>query len=122
MRRLIGRDFKPADRVAVAREFARTHGVHLILKGVRTVVAQPTGQVWVNTTGNPGLATGGSGDTLLGILTGLVAQGMACEHAARMAVWWHGRAGDLALRHRGCEEGLSIEDVLRCLPQALNEY
>ncbi len=120
MKRLLGQDFTLGERESVARDFAWTHGVHLILKGCRTVVAHPSGKVWINTTGNAGMACGGSGDTLLGILAALVAQGLSCEEAMKLGVWWHGRAADLALRERGCEEGLPIAEVLRCLPKALN--
>jgi ADP-dependent NAD(P)H-hydrate dehydratase / NAD(P)H-hydrate epimerase len=120
MRRLIGRQFTEQERVPVAREFAQRHGVHLVLKGTRTVVAAPDGQVWINGTGNPGLACGGSGDCLTGIIAAVLAQGVRCPAALCLAVWWHGRAGDLAVRDQGgTEEGLSPQEVTRMLPRAL---
>jgi ADP-dependent NAD(P)H-hydrate dehydratase / NAD(P)H-hydrate epimerase len=120
MRRLIGRQFTEQERVPVARELAQRHGVHVVLKGARTVVAAPDGQVWINGTGNPGLACGGSGDTLTGIIAAVLAQGVRCPAALSLAVWWHGRSGDLALREQGgTEEGLTPPQVTRQLPAAL---
>jgi NAD(P)H-hydrate epimerase len=107
MARLIGRTFGPDERESVAREFADRHNVTLILKGTRTLVTAPGHPVFLNTTGNPGLSTGGSGDTLTGMLVALRAQGLSLFDAARLGVWLHGHAADLALAERGCEEGLT---------------
>jgi NAD(P)H-hydrate epimerase len=107
MSRLIGRAFGPEERETVAREFADRHNVTLILKGTRTLVTAPGQPLFINTTGNPGLSTGGSGDTLTGILVALLAQGLAPLDAARLGVWLHGHAADLVLEERGCEEGLA---------------
>jgi ADP-dependent NAD(P)H-hydrate dehydratase / NAD(P)H-hydrate epimerase len=112
------------DRINVAREFAREHGVILILKGDRTIVANANGEAWVNPTGNPGMATGGTGD----ILTGLVA-GMLAQHPDRpfdaviAAVYLHGLAGDIACYGRTGGLGLGEQclvatDLVRCLPNA----
>ena len=100
-----------ADRVAVARDFARAHRVVLVLKGARTVVASPDGQVRVNPTGNPGMATGGTGDVLSGVCGALLAQGLAPVDAASTAVYAHGLAGDLEQEWRG-ELGLIASDLL----------
>jgi NAD(P)H-hydrate epimerase len=111
MRRLIGaggeEDF-PVDRVGAAGEFAVAHEVILVLKGERTLVAAPDGRVFVVTTGNPGLGTAGSGDTLTGVMTGFIAQERATmrEHsdvlrAVLAAVYVAGLAGDLAARELG---------------------
>ena len=107
MARLIGRKFSPDEREEVARDFVENHNVTLVLKGTRTLATAPGKQLFVNTTGNPGLATGGSGDTLSGIIGGLLAQGVAPLDAARLGVWLHGHAADLALAERESEEGLT---------------
>ena len=107
MARLIGRKFGADEREAVARKFADRHKVTLVLKGTRTLVAAHGQPFSINTTGNPGLSTGGSGDTLSGILGALLAQGLAPLDAARLGVWLHGHAADLVLAERGCEEGLT---------------
>ncbi len=107
MARLIGRKFSPEKRESVAREFVDKHNVTLVLKGTRTLITAPGRQFFINTTGNPGLSTGGSGDTLSGILGALLAQGLSPLDAARLGVWLHGHAADLVLAERGCEEGLT---------------
>jgi len=107
MARLIGRKFDADERESVAREFVEKHHVTLVLKGTRTLVTAPGQPFFINTTGNPGLSTGGSGDTLSGILGALLAQGLSPLDAARLGVWLHGHAADLLLAERGCEEGLT---------------
>ena len=111
MGRFLGGKFPEAERAAVARAFAEEHGVVLVLKGTRTLVAAPGAPLAVNTTGNPGLAAGGSGDLLTGIVAALAGQGLKLAAAARLGVWLHGRAADLALRDRGAEEGLGPLEV-----------
>lgn len=118
MKRLAG-EFSEAARPATARAFADAHGVAVVLKGTRTVVAAPGRPLYLNTTGNPGLAAGGSGDLLTGIVAGLLGQGLERCDAARLGVWLHGRAADLALRARGCEEGLGPLEVAGFLAAAL---
>lgn len=110
-----------ANRMEVAREAAREWGVSVVLKGSRTVVAQPNGETYINITGNPGMATAGSGDVLSGIIAGLVAQGMRPDTAAWVGVYVHGRAGDLAKEKTG-ERGLLAGDLVRALPALLKEY
>lgn len=107
MARLVGRKFSPDEREAVAHAFTDHHAVTLVLKGTRTLVTAPGGPYYINTTGNAGLSTGGSGDTLSGILGALLAQGLVPLDAARLGVWLHGHAADLLLAERGCEEGMT---------------
>ena len=107
-------------RVETARAFAREHGCVLVLKGHRTVTAGPQGNVLVNTTGNSGLAKGGSGDVLAGLIASLLAQGASPMLAAAGGVWIHGRAGDLAA------EALTAycvtpEDVVGMFPKVFSE-
>lgn len=90
-----------SDRVGYARRFAAQNGCILVLKGANTVIASPDGRGFFNTTGNPGMATGGSGDVLAGMIAGLLAQGEEPLKAACDAVWLHGNAGDLAAQKRG---------------------
>ncbi len=108
-----------ARRVETAREFAAKYRVHLVLKGYRTVSAAPNGQAWVNPTGNPGMATGGTGDVLTGLLAGLLAQHSertAAEVVAG-AVYLHGLAGDFAARELG-QASLIAGDLIEALPRA----
>ncbi len=88
-------------RMAGARALAEKTGAVVVLKGYRTITAAPDGRIYVNSTGNPGMATGGSGDVLSGILTCLLGQGMEPAEAAAAAVWLHGRAGDIAEQRLG---------------------
>lgn len=94
-----------------AREFAAQFGVICVLKDARTVTALPDGRMWINASGNNGMATAGSGDVLTGILAGLIAQGMEPEYAAFMGVYLHGLAGDVQVRERG-NYGLMAQDIL----------
>ncbi|MGB8009154.1 MAG: NAD(P)H-hydrate dehydratase, partial [Terriglobales bacterium] len=107
-----------ANRLEVARKFAREHELIVVLKGHRTLIAAPDGTVWVNSTGNPGMATGGTGDILTGMVAGLLAQhpGQALE-AVALAVYLHGLAGDLASESVG-ESSLVATDLVRFLPEA----
>ncbi len=107
-----------ADRLGVAREFAASRNTIVVLKGDKTVVAAPSGETWINCTGNPGMATGGTGDVLTGILTGLLAQHpqepLLCAIAA---VHLHGMAGDIA-RDKVGEISLVATDLIHALPEA----
>ena len=85
-----------ANRIGVATDFATTHHVYVVLKGHRTVIATPEGRVFINPTGNPGMATGGTGDVLTGMIAAWLAQLLDAEAACRLAVFLHGAAGDLA--------------------------
>jgi ADP-dependent NAD(P)H-hydrate dehydratase / NAD(P)H-hydrate epimerase len=106
------------DRLGVARRFAREHEVIVVLKGHRTLVVQPDGEAWVNTTGNPGMATGGTGDVLTGMTAGMIAQHPKNAFAAVLAaVSLHGLAGDV-IRESVGEHSLVATDLLRGLPEA----
>ena len=85
-----------ANRLHIAREFATSHRLYVILKGHRTLVATPGGTVFINPTGNPGMATGGTGDVLCGMVAAWLAQLLDAEAACKLAVYLHGLAGDLA--------------------------
>ena len=100
-----------AGREAAAAAFARRRGVYLILKGRRTVVAAPDGRVAVNPTGNSGMAKGGSGDVLAGIITSFLGQGLAPLQAAAAGAWLHGAAGDRCAAERS-EYGLTPSDLI----------
>lgn len=106
-----------ADRFSVAREFAVRHAVTLVLKGARTLVATPDGTVHVNTTGHAGMASGGTGDVLTGLIGSLLAQGLPAESAATLGVYLHGLAAD-RLRPKFGDAGLLATDLSHELPAA----
>ena len=107
-----------ADRVESARSFTVAHRCHLILKGARTVIATAGGNVFINPTGNPGMASGGMGDALAGILAALLGQGLAAEDAMKLGVYLHGFVGDRVAAEKG-EIGLIASDIVEGLPQGL---
>ncbi len=107
-------------RIDAAVEFAVNYGVYLVLKGHETVVAAPDGRWMVNTTGNSGMAKGGSGDVLSGMILSLLGQGVEAFEACCAAVYLHGRAGDLAAAEKG-ERGMTPTDLLEQIPYALKE-
>ena len=105
-------------RKDIALEVALEYNTVLVLKGQGTVVASSDGKVYVNQTGNPGMASGGVGDVLTGIITGFLAQGVECFNAAVLGAYFHGLAGDLALKDKG-HLGLIATDLLEKLPEVL---
>ena len=105
-------------REAAAAAFSRKYGVYLVLKGHRTLVADPEGRLAVNETGNSGMAKGGSGDVLAGMIVSLLSQGCGTFDACCAAVWLHGRAGDLAAADKG-ERSMTPTDLLEQIPYAL---
>jgi ADP-dependent NAD(P)H-hydrate dehydratase / NAD(P)H-hydrate epimerase len=120
MARLVGCSIAEvqSDRLGVARKFAREHELIVVLKGHRTLVVQPDGEAWVNTTGNPGMATGGTGDILTGMVAGMLAQHPQQPRlATAAAVYLHGLAGDL-MRDALGEHSLVATDLLAGLPEA----
>jgi len=122
MARLTGRSVADiqGNRVAVAREFASQRKVIVVLKGHRTLIASSDGTVWVNATGNPGMATGGTGDVLTGMIAGLITQHPEqALQATALAVYLHGLAGDLACEELG-ENSLVATDLERFLPKAFS--
>jgi NAD(P)H-hydrate epimerase len=123
MSRLNGRPIAEiqADRIATARAFATDRDVHLVLKGNRSVIAAPNGQVWINPTGSPAMATGGTGDVLTGLIAGLIAQFPDQIDAALLAaVYLHGRCGELGAAKLG-EKSLIATDLFEFLPEAMRE-
>jgi ADP-dependent NAD(P)H-hydrate dehydratase / NAD(P)H-hydrate epimerase len=120
MARLVGCSIADVqkDRLGVARKFAREHELIVVLKGNRTLVVQPDGAAWVNTTGNPGMSTGGTGDILTGMVAGMIAQHSSdALLAVCAAVHLHGLAGDVMLDSVG-EHSMVATDLLRGLPEA----
>ena len=113
-------DFDSGRREEFAENFAKKNGCTLVLKGHRTITATKHGEVFVNTTGNPGMAKGGSGDILAGIITSLIGQGIPAKTAAYTAVWLHGRAGDIAAEKYG-EYSMTPTDMLCTLKSAIRE-
>lgn len=109
-----------AGREAAAAAFSEKYGVYLVLKGHRTVVAAPDGRLAVNGTGNSGMAKGGSGDVLAGMILSLLGQGCEAFEACCAAVWLHGRAGDLAAADKG-ERGMTPTDLLEQIPYAMKD-
>ncbi|MFQ5918264.1 MAG: NAD(P)H-hydrate dehydratase, partial [Candidatus Binatia bacterium] len=100
--------------------FARDHRCYVVLKGARSVIATLEGKVFINTTGNAGMASGGMGDVLAGILSGLLAQGFRVEDALRLGVFLHGYVGDRIAETRG-EIGIIASDVVEGLPKGIRE-
>jgi NAD(P)H-hydrate epimerase len=107
-----------ANRLQVATNFATTHRIYVVLKGHRTIIATPEGRAFINPTGNPGMATGGTGDVLTGMIAAWLAQLLDAEAACRLAVFLHGAAGDMAEAERG-HAGMTATDLLAHVPDAL---
>ena len=120
MARLLGTsvDKVQADRKEIAQKFARDYKVTLALKGHRTVVADYKGNLYINNTGNPGMATAGSGDVLAGIIAAFLGQGLDAFSAAKYAVYLHGLAGDLAAKEK-TQISLIASDIIDKIPAAI---
>lgn len=118
--RLTGCTLPVQDRMSAARQAAKDLQCILVLKGHRTITATPDGRAWINTGGNPGMAKGGSGDVLSGIILSLLGQGFPPAESAAMGVWLHSRAGDLCAEQLG-EYTMTPTDLLEFLPAALRE-
>ena len=116
----LGGDISAEGRAAAAVGMALNYGCIVVLKGHKTVTALPDGRAFVNSTGNSGMAKGGSGDLLAGMILSLLGQGLKPEHAVVAAVWLHGRAGDLAAADKG-EYGMIPTDLLEQIPYAIKE-
>jgi NAD(P)H-hydrate epimerase len=121
MARLLGTSIPDVEaiRISVAQEFARDFGIYLVLKGARTIIASPAGTAAINGSGNPGMATGGMGDVLTGIIASLLGQGYCAWDACRLGVFIHGYAGDMVAEEKG-EIGIFASDVQEKLPYASN--
>jgi ADP-dependent NAD(P)H-hydrate dehydratase / NAD(P)H-hydrate epimerase len=123
MGRLVGKSTKDvqADRLGSAEGLAKSSGATIVLKGDRTVIAFPDGETWVNPTGSPSMATGGTGDILTGMIAGMIAQHPKdWKRAVIAAVWLHGRCGELGAKKWG-EEAMLATDLLDFLPEAMDE-
>jgi len=122
MARLLGvtTDEVQKDRIGAASDFAKKYEVTVVLKGAGTVIATPHGEVFINTTGNPGMATGGTGDVLTGMIGSLLAQGYGPTPASCLAVYLHGLAGDLSAEEKG-EAGMIAGDVVEKIPEAIKQ-
>lgn len=119
MSRLTGLDINyiEQNRIDVSKEFCEEAGAVLLLKGSHTIVTAPDLTQYTNSTGNPGMASGGSGDVLAGIIGAFTARGIDCAEAAAAGAYIHGMAGDIAMRHNGTE-AMSACDILATLPEA----
>jgi NAD(P)H-hydrate epimerase len=122
MGRLVGMssDEVQANRMDVARNFATGHNVYVVLKGHRTLIATPDGKIFINPTGNAGMATGGTGDLLTGMIAAWLAQLLDAEAACKLAVYVHGIAGDLAEASEG-EVAMTAGDIAAHLGDAVLE-
>ena len=122
MARLLGVSVKrvQADRLAIAQEFSRKYKVTLVLKGHNTVIADYKGSLYINKTGNPGMATAGSGDVLTGMIGAFLGRGLDSFDAAKYAVYLHGLAGDLAAKDR-TQTCLIASDIIDNLPRAIKK-
>jgi ADP-dependent NAD(P)H-hydrate dehydratase / NAD(P)H-hydrate epimerase len=116
-KRLFGDDPDDYSRMMRLKDLAEFYQLVIVLKGAHTAVAGPDGSVWFNMTGNPGMATGGSGDVLTGLITGLVARGYEPYTAARLGVHLHGLAGDIASESTGLE-ALTAGDIIGSIGKA----
>jgi NAD(P)H-hydrate epimerase len=122
MARLVGltADEVQANRLDVASDFATTHHVYVVLKGHRTIVATPEGRIFINPTGNAGMATGGTGDVLTGMIAAFLAQLLDPEAACRLGVFLHGMAGDLAAEEED-EMSMTASDLLAHISGAIRD-
>ncbi|SMO87144.1 NAD(P)H-hydrate epimerase [Saccharicrinis carchari] len=118
--RLVGVWNNDMDKLSRLKKFCQQYQVFTVLKGAYTVTCTPNGTCYFNTTGNPGMATAGSGDALTGIITGLLAQNYSPEEAAVVGVYLHGKAGDLALKKESTESMTAL-DIISCLGAAFKK-
>ncbi|MBD5341042.1 MAG: NAD(P)H-hydrate dehydratase [Bacteroides sp.] len=116
--RLFGEQRSSEDRLKMALEMSRQHNIIIVLKGHYTATVRPTGRVYINPTGNPGMATAGAGDVLTGVIAAFLAQGYSPEHAATFGVFVHGLAGDMAAEELG-EFGLTSGDIANYVGRAI---
>jgi len=110
-----------ADRIGTARKYSTACGGIVVLKGARTVIAEPGGHVYINPTGNPGMASGGMGDVLTGMITGFMAQGWDPLFCAQFAAFLHGRIGDMLATRQG-GRGIMATDIIKEIPVVLQQF
>ncbi len=120
-KRMVGDWTDDYDRLEKQKEFSSKHNVIVVLKNAHTSTTLPDGRVFFNTTGNPGMATAGSGDVLTGIITGLLGQGYEPWKSAILAVYLHGLAGDISKEILGVEESIIASDIVDNLPKAISQ-
>jgi NAD(P)H-hydrate epimerase len=122
MARLIKKDTRAVqrDRIGIAKEFGKKYGVYLVLKGARTIIADPQSNVYINPTGNPGMASGGMGDVLTGMIGGFISQGYNILDSSILGVFIHGMSGDRVAEEKG-ELGLVATDVINNIPLTIKE-
>lgn len=118
--RLVGKWESDLEAIDKQIELSKKYGIYLVLKGAHTRISCPDGRLFFNSTGNPGMATAGSGDVLTGIILGLLAQGYSSEQASILGVYLHGLSGDLAAEDLGYES-LIAPDIIEYLPKAFTE-
>ncbi|MGI8584479.1 MAG: NAD(P)H-hydrate dehydratase [Chitinophagaceae bacterium] len=115
--RLFGKTRTDAERVELALKISYQYKIYIVVKGHHTLIATPDKKKYFNSTGNPGMATGGSGDVLTGVLTGLLAQGYSSLHACLLGVYLHGLAGDIAAE-KYSQQAMIAGDIIDCLGEA----
>ena len=122
MARLVGKTSSQIQhhRINEAREFAGTHKVHLVLKGAKSIVAHPDGTVLINPTGNPGMASGGMGDVLTGLISGLIVQGLSVHEAIGTGVYLHGCTADFLVKDKG-PVGFLASDLIDAIPGQISQ-
>jgi ADP-dependent NAD(P)H-hydrate dehydratase / NAD(P)H-hydrate epimerase len=118
--RLFGKMSNDFERNKKQREFSLMHKVYIVLKGAYTCISTPDGKCFFNTTGNPGMATGGSGDVLTGIILGLLAQNYHPQEACILGVYLHGLAGDIAAK-KFSQQAMTAGDIIKALPKAFKK-
>ena len=122
MSRLVDRPIEEIkkDKINIVKDFTKEYNVILVLKGARTIVGLPSGEIYINVNGNSGMATAGSGDILTGLIASLIAQGVAPDKAALLGVFIHGYSGDLVAKEKG-EYGMLAEDIVKSIGQVFKE-
>ena len=120
-KRLFGDSHDDLLKIQKQVNFSKQHNTVIVLKGANTSISTPSGKMYFNSTGNPGMAKGGSGDVLTGVITALMAQGYGAEKAAVIGVFVHGRAGDIAAEVLG-QTGMTARDIVQFLPEAFAAF
>ena len=109
------------DRIEILQETAKALKAVIVLKGAHSLIGSPGGRIWINLSGNPGMATAGSGDVLTGTIAAMACRGFALAEAVKVGVFLHGLAGDLAADTIG-EDGMTAEDIMEMVPDAVRTY